>query len=80
MTELIPTPLLKRPPGRPKKKRAPNGSRRYLAITLFLDPALITALDTQYEAEGLESRSELVRKACREYLRRVEKRAARAAE
>lgn len=61
-----------RPPGRPK--RANNGTRRYVQITLDIEPAMIEQLDTAAAADGLASRSEAIRRACASYLRRTEKR------
>jgi metal-responsive CopG/Arc/MetJ family transcriptional regulator len=73
MTE--PTPIRPTHPGR--RKRAPNGTQRYLQITVQLPPDLIAALDAQADADGVTSRSNLIRKACQEHLRRAAKRAAR---
>jgi hypothetical protein len=67
--------LTRRGPGRPKKKR-PQG-RQFHQITVLLPPDLVATLDAQAEAEGLDSRSDLIRRACGEYLRRREKRRAR---
>jgi metal-responsive CopG/Arc/MetJ family transcriptional regulator len=67
-----------RRPGRPRK-RSPKG-RQYRQITVHLDRPLIEATDAQADTEGLDSRSALVRKALRDYLRRAEKRAAREGE
>lgn len=74
MTE--PAPIRPTHPGR--RKRAPNGTQRYLQITVLLPPDLLAALDAQADADGIASRSNLIRKACQEYLRRAAKRAAKA--
>lgn len=71
--KLIPT--LPCRPGRPKK-RNPKGSL-FKQKTVLLDDDLTAALDRQAEAEGMDSRSAILRKACREYLRRAAKRASR---
>ncbi len=61
--------------GRPKKRSGKG--RFYVQTTTQLDRDLITRLDAHLSAEGMESRSELIRKACNEYLRRAGKRAVR---
>ena len=61
-----------RRPGRPRK-RSPRGPQ-YDAVTVQLPPDLVSALDAATEAEGLDSRSEVIRLACRSYLKRAEKR------
>jgi hypothetical protein len=65
----------KRPVGRPRKQNA-RGSQ-YDKVSVFLPPALVRALDAATEAEGLDSRSEVIRQACRSYLKRAEKRLGR---
>ncbi len=66
------TPVTKRRPGRPRK-RSPRGPQ-YDPITVQLPPDLVTALDAATEAAGLDSRSEVIRQACRSYLKQAEKR------
>ena len=61
-----------RPTGRPPK-RNPRGAQ-YDKVSVFLPPDLISALDAATEAEGMDSRSEVIRQACRSYLKRAEKR------
>ncbi len=71
----------RRAAGRPRKGgRSPKGEKRYLQITLMLDAPLLAALDALAEAEGMRSRSEIVRHISREYLRRAAKRAGRNAD
>lgn len=63
--------------GRPTtRRRAPNGTQRFLPITVTLDPILLAALDERAKTEGIGGRSEIIRRACREYLRRAAKRSA----
>ncbi len=69
MNETIQT---ERRAGRPRKRSARGP--RYDPITVQLPPDLVTALDAATEAEGLDSRSEVIRQACRSYLKRAEKR------
>ena len=69
MNEMIQT---KRTPGRPRKRNARGP--QYDPITVQLPPDLVSALDAATAAEGLDSRSEVIRQACRSYLRRAEKR------
>jgi len=61
-----------RSPGRPRK-RNPRGPQ-YDKVSVFLPPDLVSALDAATEAEGLDSRSEVIRQARRSYLKRAEKR------
>lgn len=67
-------------PGRRRRQRAPNGTQQYLQITVSLPPDLVAGLDAQADAEGILSRSAVIRKACDAYLRKAAKRAARDAE
>ena len=63
----------KRPPGRPRKEKH---ERCYQSVDVQMDPPLLCALDSHAEAE-CASRSEVIRRACSEYLRRAAKRSAR---
>jgi hypothetical protein len=60
-----------------RRKRAPNGVQRYVQVTVLLPPDLVAALDTEAEQAGDRSRSQVVRRACGEYLRRPRKRGSR---
>lgn len=62
---------------RRERLRAPNGTRRFEEITVLVDPALRDALDAYAEADGLRGRSAIVRRACREYVKRRAHRDAR---
>lgn len=70
------TPTPPRRPGQ-RRRRAPNGQPRYLQINVMLPPGLVAELDRYVEAEDLESRSELVRRACEAFMRKAARRAAR---
>lgn len=61
-----------RPKGRPPKRT--RGVRRYKGVMMYLPPAMIGELDRAAEKEGVDGRSEIVRRACASYLRRAEKR------
>ena len=69
------TQTAKRGPGRPPKPKAAPG-RKFAQVTVQLPPDLVADLDREAEAEGAGSRSELIRRACAEMLRRREKRRA----
>jgi len=60
--------------GRGRPKRATNGVRRFKGVMVALEPAMVQQLDQAAAAEGVDSRSEIVRRACASYLRRAEKR------
>jgi metal-responsive CopG/Arc/MetJ family transcriptional regulator len=62
---------------RGERLRAPNGSRRFVEVTVLLDPTLRDALDAYAEADGMRGRSGIVRRACREYVKRRAQRDAR---
>jgi len=66
------TPVIERRLGRPKK-RSPRGPQ-YDKVSVFLPPDLVTALDAVTDAQGMDSRSAVIRLACRSYLKRAEKR------
>lgn len=76
MTDTTSPTTTERPKGRPgrPRKRGANGIHRYVPITVSLDPDLIERLDERAEIEQLEGRSEIIRRACREHLRRLDKR------
>ena len=61
-------------PARGRPRRAANGARRFKAVMVALEPSMVADLDAAVRAEGLDSRSELVRRACASYLRRAQKR------
>ena len=62
-------------PRRPGRPRGSKKDRPHLQqITAHLPPDLVSALDRQAEAEGIDSRSEIIRLACADLLRRREKR------
>lgn len=69
MTEQQPT----RRGGR-RRLRAPNGKPRYTPVAVLLEPTMIEDLDKVVEAENLDSRSSLIRRACDLFLRRWHKR------
>jgi len=55
---------------RRERQRAPNGTRRYREVVVLLEPDLLEALDACAQAHALRGRSAVVRRACREYVRR----------
>ena len=56
---------------------AESGKIPKTAITVHIDPDLLAELDRETEVLGLDSRSELIRLACRRYVVREEKRRGR---
>jgi metal-responsive CopG/Arc/MetJ family transcriptional regulator len=55
--------------GRPPKREK---VRNQFQFTVLLPPDLVEALDRAAEQEGHVSRSEMIRRACAEYLARLE--------
>jgi Arc/MetJ-type ribon-helix-helix transcriptional regulator len=53
-------------PGRPRKSQTVEP--QFHQITVHLSLELVSALDDEKAARGLQSRSELIREACRHYL------------
>jgi len=65
----------KRRRGRPRK---PERFHNQFQFTLLLPRDLVTVLDEEAQRTGAGSRSEIVRRACAEYLRRAQRRRERA--
>jgi hypothetical protein len=74
-TQTTDAPAPSRRIGRPPKLI--RGEPVFLPRTFCIDDELLAAIDARAQAERM-SRSELARKACREYLRRIAKREERA--
>jgi metal-responsive CopG/Arc/MetJ family transcriptional regulator len=53
-------------PGRPRKLTAYGSALNQ--VTVHLPPELVAALDSELNALGLKSRSELIREVCQSYL------------
>ena len=60
-------------PGRPKKVVSRGSALNQ--VTVHLSPELVAALDSELNALGLKSRSDLIREACRSYLEQRQKQA-----
>ena len=61
------------PAAPPRRRGRPAGSskgRKYTQVTAHLPPDLVRALDAQVQTDGIESRSEIIRIACSDLLRR----------
>lgn len=64
-------------PRRGRPSRPAPASAGYVHVAAYLPPAIVKALDEEASAAGLPSRSEVIRRACVDYLRRRERRRAR---
>ena len=66
--------IFKRKPGRPRKT---TPGPRYDRLAVYLEPELAAAIDAEVTRLKLRSKSEFLRQAAVEFLRRQEKRRAR---
>jgi hypothetical protein len=77
MTDIETTEPAKNKGGRPRK-RSITGPR-YVQVTIALEPETVAAVEEEARRQRIPSRADACRRAVHEWLRRAEKRRARAA-
>jgi Arc/MetJ-type ribon-helix-helix transcriptional regulator len=67
-------------PGKPGRPRKPTlTGPQFQQVTIALEPATIAAVEEEARRRGISSRSDAIRRAVHEWLRRAEKRRTRPA-